>query len=234
MTAPALSAVAGTAVRYLVQSSVDLPSDDAWLAPIERARLAQLRIAKRRADWRLGRWTAKQAVAAALDVAPDRVAVIATAGGAPLALLDGLPAPLTISLSHAAGRGLCAVAPAGTAIGCDLEVVAERGPAFAADYCTAAERAWIGADARSVTLAWSAKEAVLKALGEGLREDPRAVEVTLEAGRSGAWAALSAVYRGHCLSGWSRDVDDLVAVVVECAAPAKKKARDQMAAGPDL
>ncbi|MFN8642278.1 MAG: hypothetical protein U0802_11705 [Candidatus Binatia bacterium] len=92
MSGSALAGIDGTSVRYLLQASGDVPADDAWLAPVERVRLAQLRVAKRRADWRLGRWTAKRAVAAALGVAVDRVAVIAAAGGAPLALLDGVPA----------------------------------------------------------------------------------------------------------------------------------------------
>lgn len=200
-------------VRYLLQSLADVPAGDAWLAPVERARLAQLRVAKRRADWRLGRWTGKCAAAAALAVAADRVAVIATAGGAPLALLDGVPAPLAISLSHAGGRGLCALAAAGTAVGCDLEVVAPRSAAFVADYFTAAERAGAGGDPRRLTLLWSAKEAALKALGEGLREAPRAVEVALDGRRSGDWTGLTIAHGRRRLAGWARDLDGTVAVI---------------------
>jgi 4'-phosphopantetheinyl transferase len=200
-------------VHWLMQSAAEVPADDAWLAPIERVRLAQLRVAKRRADWRLGRWTAKRAVAAALEVAAQRVAVIASAGGAPLALLDGVPARLAMSLSHAGGLGLCAVAPAGAAVGCDLEVVAPRSPAFAGDYFTAAEQALAGADARLLTLVWCAKEAALKAIGEGLREDPRAVEVAIDERSLGDWTGLTVVHEGRCLAAWARDLDGLVAVI---------------------
>jgi 4'-phosphopantetheinyl transferase len=212
MPAPALQ-TAPNGVRWLLEAAAGVPVDDAWLAPVERARLAQLRVAKRRADWRLGRWTGKRAVAAALGIAAERVAVIAAAGGAPLALLDGVPAPLAISLSHAGGRGLCAVAAAGVAVGCDLEVVAPRASAFAGDYFTAAEQVLAGGDPRRVTLVWCAKEAALKALGEGLREDPRAVEVALTGGRSGEWTALTVACAGCRLSGWARELDGLMAVI---------------------
>lgn len=199
--------------RWLLQSAADVPAGDDWLTAVERARLAQLRVAKRRADWRLGRWTAKRAVSAALDVAADRVAIIAAAGGAPLALVDGVPAPLAISLSHAAGRGLCALAAPPTAVGCDLELVAPRAPAFAADYLTAAERDWSAGDARRLTLLWCAKEAILKAIGEGLREDPRSVAVTPAAEAQGTWRRLRITYGGQLVTGWARDLDDLVAVL---------------------
>lgn len=216
MTSPAVALQAAPdGVRWLLQAAADVPTDDGWLAPVERARLAQLRVAKRRADWRLGRWTGKRAAAAALAVAADRIAVIAAAGGAPLVLLDGVPAPLAISLSHAGGRGLCAVAAAGTAVGCDLEVVASRSAAFAGDYFTAAERAWAGGDPCRVTLVWCAKEAALKALGEGLREHPRAVEVALDGRRSGDWTGLTIVHvhGPRRLAGWARDLDGSVAVI---------------------
>jgi len=211
--------VGDTAVRWLIQSAADVPAADDWLAPIERARLDQLRVAKRRADWRLGRWTAKRAVAAALAVAPARVAVIASERGVPLVLLDGLPAPLAISLSHAAGRGLCALAPPGTAVGCDLEVVVPRAPHFVHEYFTAAEQERVGADARLVTLVWCAKEAALKALGEGLREDPRGVEVVVGGCHAGGWTDLTIAHAARRFAARSRILDGLVAVIaVEPAA----------------
>ena len=73
---------------WLTSSAAEVPPGDAWLSPRERAVLAGLRLAKRRDDWRLGRWTAKAAVAVRLDVGPQRVEVLAAADGAPDAWLN--------------------------------------------------------------------------------------------------------------------------------------------------
>ncbi len=194
---------------WRIACAAGVPEDDDWLVPVERVRLAQLRLAKRRTDWRLGRWVAKHTVAEALACDAARVAIIARESGAPLALLDGVPAPLAISLSHADGRGLCAVAPPDVAVGCDLEPVAPRSAAFVRDYFSAAERRRIGADDRLATLYWCAKEAALKALGDGLRRAPGEAEVTLAADTP----RLSVVCAGRRFDAWSVDVDGFVAVI---------------------
>ena len=67
----------------------EVPPDDDWLTGGERAVLAGLAVAKRRADWRLGRWTAKSLLAAVLDVPLDRVEVRAADDGAPDVFVDG-------------------------------------------------------------------------------------------------------------------------------------------------
>ncbi len=176
-----------SAVHWVVQAAADVPADDGWLAPGERARLAGLRFAKRRADWRLGRWTAKRAVVARLAAAGPApaltaVEIRAAPDGAPQVLVDGSPVPLAISLSHRAGLAVCAVAPGGVALGCDLEPVEPRSPTFVADWFTAEERQAVehapaAERALLVTLLWCAKESVLKALRTGLRLDTRSVTV---------------------------------------------------------
>src|SRR5215210_7466555 len=98
------------AAGWLTSSPAELPAGEDWLSAAERAVLGGLRIEKRRADWRLGRWTAKRAVAAWLEVPARRVEIVAAADGAPEAWLDGTPAPVSVSLSHRAGRALAAVA----------------------------------------------------------------------------------------------------------------------------
>ena len=45
------------------QNEADLPTADDWLSPNEQALLNVMRFAGRRSDWRLGRWTAKNALA---------------------------------------------------------------------------------------------------------------------------------------------------------------------------
>ena len=55
-------------VYWLEQVEGDVPPNDDWLSASEAACLARLRFAKRRADWRLGRWTAKCAVSEYLSL----------------------------------------------------------------------------------------------------------------------------------------------------------------------
>lgn len=195
----------------------DAPEDDDWLAPKERERLAALRLPKRRNEWRLGRWVAKNAVAAWLDIAPARVEVRPAADGAPEAWVDGAPAPLVLSLSHRAGCALAAVAEAGVALGCDLERIEPRSAAFVRDYLTAAERAAVARDPTLyANLVWSLKEATLKALRTGLRLDTKSVEVTLHEGSTDGWHP-AVVHRHNpatVFHGWWRREGDLVVTVV--------------------
>jgi hypothetical protein len=72
------------------------------LAPAERAHLARLKVAARRADWRLGRWTAKLATAACLRVPAAMVELRAAPDGAPEALVGSAPEPPTALTTAAA------------------------------------------------------------------------------------------------------------------------------------
>ena len=54
--------------HWLEQTEADLPAANDWLSAGERLRLDGMRFAKRHADWRLGRWTAKRALAAYLNL----------------------------------------------------------------------------------------------------------------------------------------------------------------------
>src|SRR5512133_1913220 len=62
-----------TSPGWLTRSFADVPADDGWLAPGETEVLAGLRVEKRRADWRLGRFAAKAGVAVWLGVRPTQV-----------------------------------------------------------------------------------------------------------------------------------------------------------------
>src|SRR5260370_14941210 len=112
-------------IYWLEQNDSDVPFGDQWLSGSERATLASLRIPKRRADWRLGRWTAKCAVARYWNLprsleALAAVELLPAPSGAPKAFLHGRPAPVTLSLSHSRGTGLFVIAPARAAGGSDL------------------------------------------------------------------------------------------------------------------
>jgi 4'-phosphopantetheinyl transferase len=215
-------------IYWLEQQGADVPAADDWLSVAERDVLDRMRIPKRRADWRLGRWTAKRAVATLLSAACDPAAlstleVRPSSSGAPRMFQFGLPMALTISITHRAGRAACAVSLAGAALGCDLELVEPRGAIFVADYFSDAEREWLAGAPEPehpwlVTLLWSAKESALKALGAGLTIDTREVVITIghpnyRPGES--WHPFSATYLdGRVLYGWSRRGIDLVRTLV--------------------
>lgn len=176
-------------VYWLEQTDADVPAENQWLSASEIFSLGRLRFVKRRNDWRLGRWTAKRALAACLNLPCDllslaNIEIRAAASGAPEAFLFNQTAPVTISLSHRAGIAMCVVALPGPGIGCDLEMIEPRSNAFIADYFTAHEQAIVErilAEERPllVTLLWSAKESALKALHVGLRLDTNCMDVTL-------------------------------------------------------
>ena len=216
-------------IHWLTQTSLEPPLGEWWLTACEQATLARLHVAKRRSDWLLGRWTAKRALAACLgDLSRlARLEIRAAEDGAPEAFLDGLAVPLTLSLSHAAGSALCAVAPAGVALGCDLERIEARSRAFVADYFTDEEQCLIAAAPASdrasiVTLLWSAKESALKALREGLRLDTRSVTATIAAeGACHGWYPLSVRHAdtGRTFRGWWRRGGGCVMTIVADAGP---------------
>ena len=224
-------------VYWLEQLEADLPAQDDWLSAGEAACLATMRIPKRRADWRLGRWTAKRAVAACRRLPADLyslslIEIRPAPSGAPEVFLRGQPAAVAISLSHSCGTALCALAESGVRLGCDLEAVEPRSPAFVTDYFTGGEQELIAcANAAErpqlVTLLWSAKESALKAIAEGLRLDTRDVAVNLSERLATGFACDSAEWRplevhckdGRLFQGWWRQAGGLMRTLVTSPAP---------------
>ena len=174
-------------VYWFEQTQSDAPSADNWLGVNEARFLSGLRFPNRRADWLLGRWTAKNALAMCLGLSTEpqalrEIEIRASPSGAPEAFVRNQPAEVTLSLSHRAAVGACAVVRSRVAMGCDLEWIEPRTDAFAADYFAPEEQALIAnatAEDRHALLAllWSAKESTLKAVREGLRRDTRSVIV---------------------------------------------------------
>ena len=200
-------------VYWLEQSEADVPAENDWLSANEAVCLNSMRFAKRRNDWRLGRWTAKCALSLTLDVpahlqALKKIEIRPAPSGAPEVFFDNQPAAVTISLSHRSGIAACAVAISGVEIGCDLEIVEPHSDAFVADYFTieeqalvarasAADRDWI------LALLWSGKESALKALREGLRLDTRSV-IVIPCATSfdlNGWSQLRVRYTGGRYAG---------------------------------
>ena len=175
-------------VYWLEQIEPDVPVESDWLGARETLCLSTLRFRKRRADWLLGRWTAKCMLAtwSGTPAYPKDLAKIeirAAPSGAPEAYFQDRPAAVAISISHRDGRAFCTLSTGSAQLGCDLEAVEPRSNAFVADYFVPEEQALVGkasvTDRAWVsTLIWSAKESALKALQTGLRLDTRSVVVT--------------------------------------------------------
>ena len=180
---------------WFEQNTANVPAGEDWLSIAEANHARALRFPKRRADWLLGRWTAKNAVALILGFPREpevlrKIEIRPGPSGAPQVLWSDAPAQVAISLSHRSGVGACALASAGAAVSCDLETIEPHGDAFPNEYFTPEEQALITnapttADAlRCLNLLWSAKESALKALGEGLRIDTRRVIVSFPRARN--------------------------------------------------
>src|SRR4051812_7173438 len=109
---------------------------------------ARWTIPKRRSDWRLGRWTAKAAVAKLVArwwTGP--IEIRAADSGAPEVFFGSVRAKVTISISHRNGLACCVAIPGTAALGCDLEAPEPRSPAFVDDYFTESEKALIAESA---------------------------------------------------------------------------------------
>jgi len=219
-------------VYWLEQSEADVPAENDWLSANEAVCLDGMRFAKRRADWRLGRWTAKRTLSVYLDVPAHlqtfkKIEIRPAPSGAPEAFFVNQPAAVTISISHRAGIAACAVAMSGVKMGCDLEMVEPRSDAFVADYFTLEEQALVArasaADrARLLALLWSGKESALKALHEGLRLDTRSVIVS--PGNAAfdlhGWSPMEVRHTDRRIfHGWWQHADGIVRTLVAAPPP---------------
>jgi 4'-phosphopantetheinyl transferase len=219
-------------VYLLEQRQADVPAGNDWLCEEEIQSLNAMRFLKRRSDWRLGRWTAKCAVATCLSLpmserALEKIVIRPSPSGAPEVYLGTTSPSLTISLSHRGGTALCAVARCGVQLGCDLELVEPHSDAFITDYFDLEEQALVARvpeaeRPRMVALLWSAKESVMKALHEGLRLDTRSIFVTPTLGACDhfGWSSFHARYADEQrFDGWWRSTCTILQTVAASPAP---------------
>jgi 4'-phosphopantetheinyl transferase len=204
-------------VVWLSQGMADVPADEGWLSPREAAVVARMRFPKRRSEFRLGRWTAKNAIVRVRGRPPvpeelRAIEIDRASDGAPAPLVAGRPAEVAISMTDRADQAVCVVGPPGAGLGCDLELVEPRSGAFVADYLTARERRMVGEAATDeerhhlANLVWCGKESALKILRTGLRRDTRSVEVSLPpAPAVSGWSPLLVrAAEGPAFPGWWR------------------------------
>ena len=156
-------------IHWLLQSLDDCPEilrgdlTPTWLSAAERART--FKAEKRRRDWLLGRWTAKNLVQRYLaqttgeTPALDAIFIGADPDGAPYASCGGR-LPVSVSISHSHGTAFCGLvetfstqrrrdaeaqedrpSPLATSpsLGCDLELIEPREGNFLDNFFTAAE-----------------------------------------------------------------------------------------------
>ena len=117
-------------VLWVLASAAEVPADDAWLGPRERARLAGLRMPKRRTDWRLGRWCAKAGLRAfaRLSAPLADLEVLADPDGGPRAWLGDRPLPVALSLSHRDGRAALTRVKVGRSNGIETQILEGLAP----------------------------------------------------------------------------------------------------------
>lgn len=170
-------------IAWMQAALVDAPPEG-FLSEVELQKLAQMRFPRRSEEWLLGRWTAKRLLVAAVPalagMLPHEWTIANEADGQPHVLIGDQRLAGCLSISHRGGKAVCAwTSTQGVGLGIDLERIEPRSSAFVRDYFTAAEQALIAGAARErdAVLVWSSKEAMLKALGRGLRLDTRGVEV---------------------------------------------------------
>jgi phosphopantetheinyl transferase (holo-ACP synthase) len=158
------------------------------LSPREEKILSGLGIVPRRRKWLLGRIAAKllvRQVSGEPELLDQQISVLNQPSGEPFVLIEGRGGwSFPISISHRSEIGMAAAPTDRQArIGADLETVEPRDSAMVRQFFTDEEAALVdaGDDDRSLIMAriWSAKEAVLKLLGLGLRLDTRGVVVKL-------------------------------------------------------
>jgi 4'-phosphopantetheinyl transferase len=174
-----------------------------FLSQVEKKRLSQMRFARRRQSFQLGRWAIKQLLRmhpTCADRPSASITIANHSAGGPFVQIGDRDLDGCISISHRENEAVSAmVIDPGVAVGIDLELVEERGRSFVEDFFTSKESNQIDLlpeeeKSVAVTRTWSAKEAVLKALKVGLHVDSRAVSInqSQRASRKDGWRMLDA------------------------------------------
>ncbi|MBG0786641.1 MAG: 4'-phosphopantetheinyl transferase superfamily protein [Anaerolineaceae bacterium] len=171
-------------VYWSIADVTDIERSTSFLSEAEQSIYDKFRFDLRRDSFLAGRWVAKGLIRKALSLSCSYcdISILNETSGKPYAVVEGERLDSELSISHSGDWAAAALSVDGLQIGVDVEVVSPRPNSFAADYFTSAECALLNDQSenydRNVTVIWSAKEAMLKALGLGLRLDTRRVQVT--------------------------------------------------------
>jgi 4'-phosphopantetheinyl transferase len=218
-------------IRWLIQSVADHPDLKVGRPPPGVLTEAELRHfygytnPRRRRDWLLGRWTAKQLVRRSLSHSAgfppalqsftiaqhsSGVPYIACSASAPAGCDLPVHPPLSLSISHSYDYALCAVAQGRTEpprLGVDLEVVQRRTShlvltqgALTADEARGLGHAPVMLQTLMVVATWSAKQAVMKLAQLGASAEPQQVQCLLRPGRPRVWQAFLVEWNGTSIA----------------------------------
>ncbi len=184
----------------------DAAEADAWpalLSDEERARYEAFRTEGRKREFLLGR------VALRRLLAPSAIPLRVTEAGA----VEVIGAPWHVSLAHSNDRSVAVVGR--RRVGVDLERVRACSPRAIDFVLRPDERALLDTlpmdRERAFVLCWALKEAVLKALGTGLRRAPKKVRLEVDA------AAQKAVARAWDESRWEARFEETGGFVLAVA-----------------
>jgi phosphopantetheinyl transferase (holo-ACP synthase) len=192
-----------------------------FLCPEEAGLLGPRAVAKRRGDFQRGRFIAKKLLAwcfpgtGTLDhsVMPDDRGVPIARDG------NGECRPVSLSITHTFQYAAAAVVEAPVKVGIDAERAIENRELVTANFYTERENALVLGSrepARVATTIWSAKEAVTKAIGEGLRVPLLSIEVRgIREPLADGWREieLGSVGDRGTLPAWAWSEGDCVVVV---------------------
>jgi 4'-phosphopantetheinyl transferase len=166
----------GTAIVHIVAACSTTSGNDAFLTEVERQRAASFRFEKDAIRWSGFRAQLRRILASVIHVSPQDVPIVLTPLGKPVLSppFDGLH----FSLSHCEDLALIALCTDG-AIGVDVEPAARAADLSGCEqtFCHPDEIAELPAESRCQRLMeiWTAKEALLKAMGTGLTHPPETV-----------------------------------------------------------
>ena len=130
-----------------------------WLSPEEQSRFEAMRFPKRRAEWLLGRVTAKTLLTRCMPELSgfplNQLTIANQQEGAPFVKVDGQILPIQISISHREGMAAAALSTnPEMGLGIDLEWVEDHPQSFYEDFFTSGEVNLLAA-VPSERLAWS-------------------------------------------------------------------------------
>jgi phosphopantetheinyl transferase len=184
------------------ESTFSSTSNEDIFGEQERSEYLRLKVPKRSSEWAASRVAVKKLICACVPELArykyPQIQICKEPAGVPFIEVDTkYRLPGWLSLSHSTGCVLAAYSPDNIRFGVDLEFIEPRSIDFVRDYFTESEILQaLSGDLTQATLAatliWSAKEAVLKAMSEGLRVDTRKLEIVVPSDlfNGGEWAPL--------------------------------------------
>lgn len=184
--------------------------DETVLSVRERERAARFRDEQSRRTFVTARTALRQLLAERLSVAPELVDIQVQDGGKPS--VSGCE----FNLSHA-GDWIC-IALGSKPLGVDVERIRERNwERLAPRIFSEAEQCRIAAADLEATAMWSAKEAVLKASGLGIRRELKTVDVS--GVHRDAWCTVESSWYAQLLvapTGYRAAIASAAPVAIRC------------------